>query len=114
MAHTDARLLTPALLPHVLLLLVLRLLVHCCLQLLDFLDRFLTANCLQDDYMLAHGTILGAVSGGTVGVLRHCVCGGSWQGGDWGEHDLGGRVSNTVAARLGVGCVWWSGKAAAH
>jgi hypothetical protein len=31
------------------------------LQMLDFLDRFLTANCLQHEWMLAHGTILGAV-----------------------------------------------------
>jgi hypothetical protein len=35
-------------------------------QVLDFLDRFLTANCLQDEYMLVYGTVLGSVRQGSI------------------------------------------------
>lgn len=46
----------------------------CCVyfnyQMLDFLDRFLTAHCLQQEYMLVYGSLLGAVRE-TDGILAH-------------------------------------------
>lgn len=42
----------------------------CCayinLEVLDFIDRFLTAHCLQDQYMLLYGTVLGSVRDQTI------------------------------------------------
>jgi hypothetical protein len=42
-------------------------------QMLTFLDRFLKSKCLQDEYILAHGTALGAVRDKTILPHTHDV-----------------------------------------